>query len=67
MQTHLQSLLESISNTAIGYILSITSYVFVFNIDTSTTLTMTAYFTVLSIIRQYITRRFFNKKGGETT
>ena len=62
MQTHLQSLLESISNTAIGYILSITSYVFVFNIDTSTTLTMTAYFTVLSIIRQYITRRFFNKK-----
>jgi len=60
MQTKLQSLIESVTNTAIGYILSILSYMYVFNIDTSTTLIMTLYFTVLSIIRQYITRRFFN-------
>ena len=65
MQTPLQSLLESISNTAVGYVLSIVSYVFVFNIDASTTVMMTAYFTVLSVVRQYLTRRFFNKKGGE--
>ncbi len=65
MQTPLQSLLESISNTAVGYVLSIVSYVFVFDIDASTTVMMTAYFTVLSIARQYLTRRFFNKKGGE--
>jgi len=60
MQTKLQSLIESVTNTAIGYILSILSYMYVFNIDTSTTLIMTLYFTVLSIVRQYITRRFFN-------
>lgn len=60
MQTKLQSLIESVTNTAIGYILSILSYMYVFNIDTSTTLLMTLYFTVLSIVRQYITRRFFN-------
>ena len=59
MQTKLQSLIESVTNTAIGYILSILSYMYVFNIDTSTTLIMTLYFTVLSIVRQYITRRFF--------
>ena len=65
MQTRLLSFIESITNTSIGYALSILSYIYVFDIDTTTTLVMTAYFTVLSIIRQYLTRRFFNKKGGE--
>jgi hypothetical protein len=60
MQTKLQSLVETTVSTSSGYVISIASYTYVFNIDVSTTLVMTAYFTVASIIRQYVLRRYFN-------
>ena len=65
MQTKKHSLFESIANTTAGFIISFTSVVLLFplfgipiGIDTS--LYITLYFTVISIMRGYIIRRVFN-------
>ena len=65
MQTKWQSFLESLSSTAVGYVACSLAYYFVFNMEMTATLVMTSYFTGQSLLIKYITRRYFNKKGGE--
>lgn len=67
MQTKLQSLLESVTNILIGYIVAVLSQVAIFplfsiNIPLSDNLLIGAYFTVISLVRSYVVRRYFNKK-----
>ena len=67
MQTKKQSFLESLTNVAIGYLISLLSLFIIFPIlgiesSTSKNLIITLYFTLISIARSYILRRYFNKK-----
>lgn len=65
MQTRLMSMVETITNVAIGLIVSFLSQVVIFkyydiHISLAQNLELTLYFTVVSIIRSYVLRRFFN-------
>ena len=65
MQTRLMSMVETITNVAIGLIVSFISQLAIFklydiHISLAQNLEMTLYFTVVSIIRSYVLRRFFN-------
>lgn len=65
MQTRTDSFMEAITNTAIGFIIALVTWHFVamaFGIPMplSTNLVITAIFTVVSIIRQYVLRRLFD-------
>lgn len=67
MQTKKQSLVESLTNTAIGFGVSYVSTFLIFpmvglNTSAKTNLVITCYFTVISIVRGYVIRRWFNKK-----
>ena len=67
MQTKKQSLIESFTNVAIGYIISLLSLFIIFPIlgiesSPSKNFIITFYFTIISIFRSYIIRRYFNKK-----
>lgn len=67
MQTKKQSFIEAVSNTAVGFLISYASTFLIFplvGIKTSpgTNLVIVIYFTVISILRGYVIRRFFNKK-----
>lgn len=66
-QTKKQSLKEAISNTAVGFIVSYMSTFLIFPLvgfssNPSKNLVITIYFTVISILRGYVIRRWFNKK-----
>jgi hypothetical protein len=59
------SLVETITNVAIGLIVSFLSQVVIFklydlHISLAQNLELTLYFTVVSILRSYALRRFFN-------
>ena len=65
MQTKLQSLVESITNILIGYFVAIASQLAVFplfgiNIPLSDNLLIGVWFMVISLIRSYVVRRYFN-------
>lgn len=65
-QTKKQSLIEAITNTAVGFIISLLSISIIlpimgFESTTGQNLTLTVYFTFISIARGYILRRIFNK------
>lgn len=65
MQTRLMSMVETITNVAIGLIVSFLSQVVIFklydiHISLAQNLELTLYFTVVSILRSYALRRFFN-------
>ena len=67
MQTKKQSFIESLTNTAVGFTISLMATFIVlplFNIKSSfaQNLGITICFTVISIIRGYVIRRYFNKK-----
>ncbi len=67
MQTRLGSFIESITNILIGYTVAIASQLIVFplfyiNIPLSDNLLIGAYFTIISLVRSYVVRRYFNKK-----
>ena len=67
MQGKLQSLLESLSNIAIGYSVAVLSQLLVFplfdiDVTLGDNLLIGAYFTAISLIRSYIIRRWFNKR-----
>lgn len=67
MQTKKQSFIESFTNTAIGFIISWASTFIIFPFvgfesNPAKNLLITLYFTVISIARSYILRRFFNRK-----
>ena len=70
MGKHIRALKEATVNTVIGYIVSLISYVYLFEITVTTTLIMTGYFTGASMLRSYLVRLWFEyrankKKGGE--
>ena len=69
-QTRIGSLIESIANIIIGYGIAVTSQVLIFplfgiNIPFTDNLQIGVYFTVISLIRSYIIRRWFNTKLHE--
>lgn len=64
-QTKIGSLIEALMNISIGYGVAIVSQVLVFpmfgiNVPLSTNLMIGAWFTLISLIRSYIIRRWFN-------
>ena len=66
MQTKTQSFIETIINTAIGFVISLLSTFIIFplvgiEVKPVVNLEVTLYFTIISILRGYIIRRFFNK------
>lgn len=67
MQTKKQSFIEALSNTAVGFIISYASTFLIFPLvgletNAGTNLIITIYFTIISIFRSYVIRRWFNKK-----
>lgn len=67
MQTRTQSFIESLTNILIGYAVAIGSQLIVFPmfeivIPLSDNLLIGVWFTVISLARSYIIRRYFNKK-----
>ena len=69
MQTKKQSFIESLTSTTIGIIIGIVLNliilpVFGYPVSLSDSLWISVIFTVVSIIRSYIIRRWFNSKEG---
>ena len=67
MQTKKQSLIESLTSTTIGIIIGIVLNltilpIFGYPVSLSDSLWISVIFTVVSIIRSYIIRRWFNSK-----
>lgn len=72
MQSKLNSFIESLTNILIGYIVALMSQLAIFplfdiNIPLSDNLLIGLYFTLISLIRSYVIRRYFNKKGSFKT
>ena len=67
MQTKKQSLLEAFVNIAVGYTVAIFSQIVIFpmfgiNIAIADHLIIGVYFTLISIVRTYLIRRYYNFK-----
>ena len=67
MQTKYQSLIESLTNILVGYLTALLSQVLIFplfDIDVSfqDNLLIGLYFTIISLLRSYLVRRYFNKR-----
>lgn len=68
MQSKLNSLIESATNVAIGYIVALLSQVIIFpffdiNVSLETNIYIGFWFTLVSLVRSYVIRRWFNKKA----
>lgn len=66
-QSKLESFIETAINTAIGYLVALASQLMVFplvgiHVPFSTNLEIGAWFTVISILRGYVIRRWFNAR-----
>jgi len=66
MQTKTQSMIESIANVAIGYLVAIGAQMAIFpamgiRVELKENLVIGLFFTAVSIIRSYAVRRLFNK------
>lgn len=66
-QTKLESLIETCINTVIGYFVALLSQLLVFplvgiDVPLSTNLVIGCWFTVISIVRGYVIRRWFNAR-----
>ena len=66
-QTRLGSLIESLLNIAIGYVVALLSQLVIFplfdiHVPLSTNLWIGAWFTLISLVRSYIIRRWFNAR-----
>lgn len=67
MQTKRQSLIESLANIAIGWIVAVLSQIAIFPIagieaTLSQNIHTSIWFTAISLIRSYIVRRIFNAR-----
>ncbi len=67
MQSKKHSLIESITNIAIGYSVALLTQIIVFPLvgveaSIKQNLVIGVYFTVVSLIRSYVVRRFFTKR-----
>lgn len=70
MQSKKQSLVESITNTFVGFIISLTAIFLIlplFGVESTPVknIGITLCFTIISILRGYLIRRFFNKKNSK--
>ena len=66
-QSKLESFVETCTNTAIGYLVALLSQLLVFplvgiNVPFSTNLEIGAWFTIISVLRGYVIRRWFNAR-----
>ena len=69
MQTKLQSLIESSINILIGYLVALASQIVIFpffgiHVPLTDNLLIGFWFTVISLIRSYAVRRYFNRKAA---
>lgn len=67
LQTKRQSLIEILTNVAIGYLVSLIANLIVlplfnYNISLTDGIYISIIFTVISVVRGYIIRRWFNSK-----
>lgn len=67
IQSRKHSLIESLTNVAIGYSVALASQILIFplydiRIPVSDNLAIGAWFTVISIVRSYAVRRWFTAK-----
>ena len=72
MQTKKHSFIESMTNILIGYGVAVTSQIIIFpwfgiNIPISDNLLIGFYFTLISLVRSYVLRRYFNRKTIKNT
>jgi hypothetical protein len=70
-QTKIESFIETCINTAIGYLVALASQLLVFplvgiHVPFSTNLVIGAWFTVISIVRGHVIRRWFNARLKST-
>lgn len=68
MQTKTHSFIESLINVIIGYVVALLSQIVVFPmfgiyVPLSDNLMIGLWFTLISIVRSYVVRRYFNNKG----
>lgn len=66
-QTRIGSLIESLMNIFIGYGVALLSQILIFplfdiNVTLATNLWIGAWFTVISLVRSYVIRRWFNAR-----
>jgi len=67
-QHRIDSLAEALTNTAIGFLVSLVTWIIVARLygipmTTSTSLQITGWFTVVSVLRQYLLRRLFDGRS----
>ncbi len=67
MQTKKQSFIESLANVTVGFLITIISLHIIFPLlgienHSGKNIIITIYLTVLSILRNYVLRRYFNRK-----
>ena len=67
MQTRYESFKESIVNIIIGYVVAVLSQLLVFPlfdivVEFSDNLMIGLYFTIISLVRSYLVRRYYNDK-----
>ena len=67
LQTKRQSLIETLTNVAIGYLISFIANMLVlplfgYNINLTDGVLISIIFTIISIVRGYMVRRWFNSK-----
>lgn len=67
MQTKKQSLIESITNVTVGFLITIISLHIIFPFlgienHSGKNVLITIFLTILSVLRTYFLRRYFNKK-----
>lgn len=70
MQSRRMSVIEVATNIAIGLVVSFISQIVIFklydiNISVTQNVEITIWFTVISIIRSYLVRRWFNSMKGD--
>jgi len=70
MQTKIESLFESLVNILIGYFTALFSQFLIFplfdiNIPIQDNLLIGFYFTLISLARSYLVRRYFNNLGNK--
>lgn len=70
MQSRVQSLVEAVSNVAIGYGVAVAAQMAIFpmfeiHVPVSSNLLIGAFFTAVSLARSYVVRRIFNDIGGK--
>lgn len=67
MQTKRNSLIESVSNTVIGYLVALASQIAIFplfeiHVPFHDNLMIGAWFTAISVVRGYVLRRWFTRR-----